>query len=224
VKIPGTGAVEDFRWPSTGSTRSLARRPAPPTRAHDPTTTRAHDRPHDPTSTRPRPRPTTHDPRSPGHPTASPRGHSLRRGSDPTGIPVRRAVGSPRGHERGTKTTLTRHPGVATVHWMEFSPAIDPRLYASVGRAVDLRSSAAVWRGLRRRAQRLRTTTPCYESVRKLVAAERERRARLVATATTLLEIGMWRVPALPEDVSRIYRRRLTQSRRWLRARTGRPP
>ena len=61
---------------------------------------------------------------------------------------------------------------------MEFAPAIDPRLRASVGRIVDLRSSAAVWRELRRRARRFRTTTPCYESTRKLVIAERERRAR----------------------------------------------
>ena len=73
---------------------------------------------------------------------------------------------------------------------MEFAPAIDPRLRASVGRIVDLRSSAAVWRELRRRARHFGTTTPCYESIRKLVIAERERRARLLAAITTVLEIA----------------------------------
>ena len=107
---------------------------------------------------------------------------------------------------------------------MEFSPAIDPRLVASVARTVDLGSSAAVWRELRRRARRIRTTTPCYESVRKLVVAERERRARLVATIATTLEIATRRIPVLPEDVPRIHARRLAQSRSWMRSRTRQPP
>ena len=107
---------------------------------------------------------------------------------------------------------------------MEFSPAIDPRLVASVARTVDLGSSAVVWRGLRRRARRLRTTTPCYESVRKLVVSERERRARLVATIATILEISTRRIPVLPEDVMRIHARRLTQSRTWMRSGTRWPP
>jgi len=106
---------------------------------------------------------------------------------------------------------------------MEFSPAVDRRLIASVARTVDLGSSAAVWRGLRRRARRLRTTTPCYESVRKLVVAERERRACLVAAIATVLEIATRRIPVLPEDVPRIHARQLARSRRWVRART-RPP
>ena len=105
---------------------------------------------------------------------------------------------------------------------MEFAPAIDPRLRASVGRIVDLRSSAAVCRELRRRARRLRTTAPCYESVRKLVVAERERRARLVAAIATVLEISTRRMPVLPEQVPRIYRRRLRESRAALGVR--RPP
>jgi hypothetical protein len=105
---------------------------------------------------------------------------------------------------------------------MEFAPAIDPRLRASVGRIVDLRSSAVVWRELRRRARHFGTTTPCYESTRKLVIAERERRARLLAAITTVLEIATRRIPVLPEHVPRIYRRRLAESR----ARMGlrRPP
>jgi hypothetical protein len=107
---------------------------------------------------------------------------------------------------------------------VEFSPAIDPRLIASVGRTVELGSSAAVWRALRRRARLLRTTTPCYESVRKLVVAERERRARLVATIATALEIATRRIPVLPEDVPRIQARQLARSRDWMGSRTNRPP
>ena len=96
---------------------------------------------------------------------------------------------------------------------MQFAPAVDPRLATSVTRILELESSAAVWRELRRRARRLRTTTPCYETVRKLVIAERERRARLVATLATLLAIVTRRVPVLPEDVPRIYARQLARSR-----------
>ena len=107
---------------------------------------------------------------------------------------------------------------------MEFSPAVDRRLRASVGRSIDISSSADVWRGLRRRAQRLRTTTPCYESVRKLVIAERERRAELVAAVGTVLEVAMRRIPTAPIDVARIYRRRLAQSRRTFKIRTRWPP
>ena len=124
------------------------------------------------------------------------------------------------GHEVGAESThLTRHIG-----GMEFAPAIDPRLRASVGRIVDLSSSAAVSRELRRRAGRLRTTTPCYESVRKLVVAERERRARLLAAITTTLEIATRRVPVLPEHVSHIYRRRLARSRQAMGVRRRRAP
>jgi hypothetical protein len=124
------------------------------------------------------------------------------------------------GHEPGTRQARSRHKAGterAQLVWhrrgMEFAPPIDPRLRASVGRIVDLRSSASVWRELRRRALRLGTTTPCYESVRKLVVAERERRARLLAALTTMLEIAARRVPVLPEQVPRIYRRRLALSR-----------
>lgn len=107
---------------------------------------------------------------------------------------------------------------------MEFSPAIDPRLITSVARTIDLGSSAAVWRGIRRRARRLHTTTPCYESVRKLVIAERERRARLVAAVATVLVIATRRIPVLPEDVPRIHARQLARSRRQMWALTQRPP
>lgn len=107
---------------------------------------------------------------------------------------------------------------------MQFAPAIDPRLRASVGRIVDLRSSAAVWRELRRRALRLQTTTPCYESVRKLVVAERERRARLLAAITTVLEIATRRIPVLPEHVPHFYRRRLARSRAAMGVRRRRAP
>ena len=104
---------------------------------------------------------------------------------------------------------------------MEFSPAIDQRLVASVSRTVDLGSSAQVWRGLRRRADRLGTSTPCYESVRKLVVAERERRARLVATVATVLVIATRRIPVLPEDIPRIHARQLARSRTWMRTHTS---
>ncbi|RDI74810.1 hypothetical protein Gocc_1699 [Gaiella occulta] len=96
---------------------------------------------------------------------------------------------------------------------MEFAPRIDRRLVTAVTRAGDLHSSAAVWRKLRRRAVRLRVATPCYESVRRLVVAERERRAELAATLLTILEIGARRIPALPEHVSRIHRRHLALAR-----------
>ena len=43
------------------------------------------------------------------------------------------------------------------------------------------------------------------------MVAERERRARLVATIATILEIATRRIPVLPEDVPRIHARRLTQ-------------
>jgi len=107
---------------------------------------------------------------------------------------------------------------------MQFSPAIDPRLVASVTRIADLRCSAEVWRGLRRRALRFGTTTPCYESVRRLVLAERERRARLIATLATTVEILARRIPVLPEDVPCIYARRLAQTRSRMRLRPPRPP
>jgi len=85
---------------------------------------------------------------------------------------------------------------------MEFSRAIDNRLRVCVRRTVDLRNAADVRRRLRRRAWRLHTATPCYESVRKLVVAERERRARLIAGLATLLEIATRRLPVLPGQVS----------------------
>src|SRR4051794_5802883 len=107
---------------------------------------------------------------------------------------------------------------------MEFAPAIDPRLRASVGRIVDLGSSAAVWRGLRRRAGRLRTTTPCFDSVRKLVVAERERRARLLAAINTILEIAARRVALLPQHVPHIPRRGRPRSRRTMGVRGPRAP
>jgi hypothetical protein len=105
---------------------------------------------------------------------------------------------------------------------MEFSPAIDRRLAVAVARTSDLDSSAAVWRKLRRRASRLRVATPCYESVRRLVIAERERRARLAAAIATLVEIATKRIPTLPEAVPHIHARHLARYRRRLRLR--RPP
>ena len=107
---------------------------------------------------------------------------------------------------------------------MEFSPAIDSRLVASVARTYDLASSAAVWRAVRRRAQRLRTTTPSYESVRKLVVRERERRARLVATVATTLELATRRIPVLPEDLPKIHARHLARSRSRLGLAARQPP
>ena len=107
---------------------------------------------------------------------------------------------------------------------VKFSPAVDQRLVTSVSRTTDISSSAAVWRRIRRRAVRLDTTTPCYESVRRLVIAERERRARLLAAIVTTVEILTRRIPVLPEDVPRIYSRRLAHCRERMRLRTPRPP
>jgi hypothetical protein len=107
---------------------------------------------------------------------------------------------------------------------MEFSPAIDCRLQACVRRTVDLHNAAEVWRGLRRQARRLHAATPCYESVRKLVVAERERRARLIAGLGTLLEIAARRVPVLPEQVPLIYRRQLIRSRARVAGKIVAPP
>jgi hypothetical protein len=56
------------------------------------------------------------------------------------------------------------------------------------------------------------------------VVAERERRARLIATIATVLEIAARRVPVLPEDVPRIHARQLARSRRWMRSRAMWPP
>ena len=100
---------------------------------------------------------------------------------------------------------------------MEFSPSVDRRLAAAVARTNDLGSSAAVWRGLRRRASRLRVATPCYESVRRLVVAERERRARLAAAIATVVEIATKRIPTLPEAVPHIHARHLARYRGRLR-------
>ena len=122
--------------------------------------------------------------------------------------------------EPGTKTP----PSVCESHGMQFSPAIDARLVASVPRIADIHCSAEVWRGLRRRALRLGTTTPCYESVRRLVIAERERRAMLIATIGTTVEIMTRRIPVLPEDVPRIYARRLVEAHSRMRLRSPRPP
>jgi hypothetical protein len=107
---------------------------------------------------------------------------------------------------------------------MRFAPAVDPRLAAGVRRSRDLSSSAAVWRALRRRASRLLLSTPCYESVRKLVVAERERRARILACLATLAAIAARRVQVLPEEIPRIYRRQLDRGRRWARSETGSDP
>lgn len=105
---------------------------------------------------------------------------------------------------------------------MQFSPAIDRRLITAVSRSTDLDSSAAIWRGLRRRADRLRVATPCYESVRRLVVAERRRRAELAAILLTILDVGTRRIPTLPEHIPTIYRRHL--ARMGDTTQTGRGP
>ena len=141
-----------------------------------------------------------------------------------TGVARRRHEDVRARHEDGRNSTRRRHGSRGRVSTMRFSPAVDPRLVVSVVRCADLGSSAAVWRRLRRSARRLGTTTPCYESVRKLVVCERERRARIIATVATALEIATRRIPVLPEDVPRIYARRLAHSRSRLRAPASRAP
>jgi hypothetical protein len=107
---------------------------------------------------------------------------------------------------------------------MEFAPAIDRRVRTTVARAGDITCSAAVWRAVRRRAERLRIPTPSYESVRRLVLAERDQRARLAAAIATLAEIAVRRIPVLPEDIPRIHHRHLARYRAHIRTRRGQPP
>ena len=133
---------------------------------------------------------------------------------------------------RGVQAAQVRHTvGTETERepWnaggMEFAPAIDPKVAAAVARTGDLGCSAVVWRAVRRRADRLRIATPCYESVRLLVRAERDRRARLAAVLATLAEIAARRIPVLPEDIPRIHDRHLTRYRAHIRGvRHARPP
>ena len=106
---------------------------------------------------------------------------------------------------------------------MQFAPAVDPRLARAITRMVDIDCSAVVLRALRPRARRLGVPRPCYETVRKLVHLERERRARVAAAIMTALEIARRRVPVLPEHVPRIYRRHLERARRRFRCRAAPP-
>ena len=80
------------------------------------------------------------------------------------------------GHDAGTKASQVG----CNSRVMEFSPRrrSPPRAERRPDRSTSARPPT-VWRGLRRRARRLRTTTPCYESVRKLV----RRRARAARAA-----------------------------------------
>jgi len=107
---------------------------------------------------------------------------------------------------------------------MLFAPEVDRRVVAGVRLLPDISCSAQVLRALRRRARRHGSVTPCYESVRKLVIAERERRAELVAAVGTVFEVAMRRVATFPDDVSRIYDRRLVASRRALKLPGRWPP
>jgi len=106
---------------------------------------------------------------------------------------------------------------------MQFAPAVDPRLARAITRMVDLDCHAVVLRALRPQARRLGIPRPCYETVRKLVHVERWRRARIVAALATALEIATMRVPVLPEQVPRLYRRHLTRTRERLRCRRAPP-
>ncbi|RDI75605.1 hypothetical protein Gocc_0024 [Gaiella occulta] len=107
---------------------------------------------------------------------------------------------------------------------MQFSPAIDARFVRAVRETRDLGCAAEVWRRLRRRARRARLATPCYESTRRLVVAERERRARIRAAAATIADIVRRRIPALPEDVPRMHARHLARARSRVGARRPRSP
>jgi hypothetical protein len=98
---------------------------------------------------------------------------------------------------------------------MLFAPEVDRRVVAGVRLLPDISCSAQVLRALRRRARRHGSVTPCYESVRKLVHIERERRARALATAATVLEVMQARRILAPLDIEHIFERHL----RWQRAR-----
>jgi hypothetical protein len=61
---------------------------------------------------------------------------------------------------------------------MDFAPAIRPELLAIVGELDDgTRGIASIWRELGRRARARGLCQPSYESVRRLVHAQRERAA-----------------------------------------------
>ena len=104
---------------------------------------------------------------------------------------------------------------------MQFAPAVDPRFARAITRIVDIDCHADVLRALRPLARRIGAPRPCYETVRKLVHLERERRARIAAAIMTTLEITRRRVPVLPEQVPLIYRRRLEEARQRLRCRAS---
>ena len=112
-------------------------------------------------------------------------------------------------HEDGTKRLRVRCDNRGVL----FAPDIDRRVAAGVRRLPDISCSAAVWRALRRRARRLASVTPCYESVRKLVHLERERRARTLAIAATMLEVMRTRRMATPLEIERIFERHLKAAR-----------
>jgi len=107
---------------------------------------------------------------------------------------------------------------------MNFAPAVDRRLIRSIGLMPDLTNAAAVWRAVRRRAGPLDVDTPCYETIRKLVHIERERRARLLASLFTAIELVTTRSPRAPEEIEWMYRRHLKRCRRWTRSRAGPGP
>ena len=82
---------------------------------------------------------------------------------------------------------------------MRFSPAIDPELVDLLDELDDgTKVIAALWRELGRRARRLRLLQPSYESVRRLVHAQRERRKLellRLKRATVLAFDLLWRLP-----------------------------
>jgi hypothetical protein len=82
---------------------------------------------------------------------------------------------------------------------MQFSPAIHPDLIDLLDDLDDgTEVIAAIWRELGRRARGLRLVQPSYESVRRLVHAQRERRKLewlRLKRATVLAFDILWRLP-----------------------------
>jgi hypothetical protein len=73
------------------------------------------------------------------------------------------------------------------------APRLSPRLFAAVERHDDGARPpiAAVWRDVCATAERLELARPSYESVRRVVKAQRYRRARIAPTAEVVTDVMM---------------------------------
>jgi len=80
------------------------------------------------------------------------------------------------------KSRPFRDAFAATLRRMHFSPAVRPQLLVLIDRLDDdTRGIAAIWRELGRAARARGLLQPSYETVRRLVHAQRERRRLAVS-------------------------------------------